>query len=100
MTAWTFARQCLHLTAEEFWDLTYEEFAALCDRYNEVEKRWDLRFGVVTSGYVNCHLKQGAQSIPPGRWFGHEQPAEDMSDEQMLTLMKAFSEAHNEGLES
>lgn len=71
---------------------------ALCDRYTEGQKRWDLRFGVVTSGCVNCHLKKGAQPIPPGRWFGHEEPAEEMSDEQIEATMRAFTQVHNEGL--
>lgn len=68
------------------------------DRFNEGEKRWDLRFGVVTSGYINCHLKQGARPIEPGYWFGHHEPAKEQSDEQMLAMMQAFTKAHNKKL--
>ncbi len=54
---------------------------------------------MVASACTNCHLRKGAQPIPVGRWFGHEEPTPEMSDEQMLVMMQAFTDAHNRSLE-
>lgn len=57
-----------------------------------------MRFGVVASAYANCHLKKGAQPIPPGRWFGIYEPKPEQTDEQMLSMMREFTDAHNKSL--
>ncbi len=83
------------LSSEEFWGLTIEEYDARRDCWELQEKRWDLRFGVVASGYVNTKLKEGYPPIQPGAWFGYETQEEEMSAEQMLRQMKAFAAMHN-----
>ncbi len=60
------------MSSAEFWDLTWEELDARAEQYESQQKRWDLRFGVVASSYINCKLKEGAEPIKPGQFFGHD----------------------------
>jgi len=82
------------MSSAEFWDLTWEEYYARQDRHEEQEKRWDLRFGVVASMYINCKLKEGSEPVKPGAFFGHEEdtePDREMTPEETIAAaMKAF----------
>jgi hypothetical protein len=78
------------MSREEFWDSTYDEFFARIERWEDQEMRWDLRFGVIASAYVNCKLKEGSDPIPAGRWFGYVDEEEDseMTPEQTKAFLK------------
>lgn len=83
------------MSSEEFWQLTHDEFDARVEAYQRVEKRWDLRFGVIASTYINTKLKQGTTPIKPGSFFGHadaedEGPDFEMTPEQTVAHMKAL----------
>ncbi len=88
--------QTLRMSSEEFWSLTYEEFYAREDRHFEEQKRWDLRFGVGPSVYVNAHLKEGADPVNPGDFFGYtteSEPDREMTPEESLAHVKAMFQA-------
>lgn len=60
-----------------------------------MQKRLDLRFGVVASTYINTKQKQGATPIKPGAFFGHPDPEDEgpdfeMTPEQTVARVKAM----------
>ncbi len=77
------------MTSEEFWDLTWEEYYARDDRHNEEQRRWDERFGLIASVYINTKLKEGAEQVRPGQFFGYDDAAEvedrEMTPEETLS---------------
>jgi hypothetical protein len=81
----------LRLSSEVFWDLTFEELDALVEHHNEQQKRWDLRFGVVAAAYINCKLKEGAEPIKPGAFFGYDTEEDDyeMTPEETVLAIKS-----------
>lgn len=84
------------MTREEFWSLTEDQFNSRLERYQEEQKREDLRFGVVAAAFCNLHLKEGSQPIQPGSFFGHEVDQDyEMSTEETVDFMKSFAQAHN-----
>ena len=82
----------LHLPSEEFWELTYPEFQALVDRWEDNEMRRDHRFGVVASSYINCKLKEGSTPIQPLAWFGYVDQEDDreMTPEETAQQLEAL----------
>jgi hypothetical protein len=62
------------MSSEEFWSLTWEEYLARDERFLEEQQRWDERFGIMPSVYVNAHSKEGAKPKHAGFFFGYPEP--------------------------
>lgn len=65
------------LSTEQFWELTFPQFAALAERHDLALERLDHQAGVVASTVANCH--RGADSKPflPKQFMPSYDPAGD-----------------------
>jgi hypothetical protein len=84
------------MSSEEFWDLTWDEYYAREDRFLEQERRWDERFGLIASTYINTKLKEGATPIRAGSFFGYDaedpnEPAREMTVEESIAYARKMT---------
>jgi len=66
----------LGLTESEAWALVPYEMASLLERYDAMEKRADLRTGILASLLCNMFKQPGARSVKPQEFILVKQPPE------------------------
>lgn len=68
----TVARFDLRIPDERFWALTPREYRALVERFEERERRSDMRFGVLcglVATAAGLKKEDGGTSFPPSHFF-------------------------------
>ncbi len=74
------------------WSLTWEEYYAREERYQEEQQRWDERFGLMPSIYTSVHSKEGEKPKHPGFFFGYAEPKKAvMGPTQELTTAQQIA---------
>jgi hypothetical protein len=62
---WAIGRYDLGLSEEDFWELTFCKFHALCKRKQIDDKLLDFRSGVIACTIANVHRKAGSKAYTP-----------------------------------
>jgi hypothetical protein len=83
----------LHLSDEEFWQLTFTEFDALCERFKVEQEREDWRAGLICAVLANIHRSKDTKPYKPQDFMpnGSTKDKEAQTPEQMAHLMMLYA---------
>jgi hypothetical protein len=95
MDAWAIARHDLHLTSEEFLDMTPRMLQALCRRDLIAMQRNELLVGILASTVANFGFARPDQPLKPEDFMLHpvQQPAvppEPLTGERLRSMIHAL----------
>ena len=65
------------LSTEQFWELTFPQFAALAERHDLALERLDHQAGVVASTVANCHRGADDKPFLPKQFMPSYDPEDD-----------------------
>lgn len=74
---------------QEFFALDMREYSALCEAHEGIQRRDDLRAGLVASILTAMHSTKGTRIRQPVEWFAWHRKREQ-TVEEMYAVMKSF----------
>ncbi len=85
LSLWAFARYDLRLSDAEFWDLSFEQFNALAERYIQDQENQDLRAALICSllANINRDTKKRRTPFEVKDFMPQRRPLKPKTDEQM-----------------
>lgn len=87
---WSIARFDLHLTDEEFWNLTWDEFTALLSRYKLSIERQDFHAALICAVLANIHRDPKTKPFTPKDFMpGKEEKKQTPAE--MLAIFKTMA---------
>lgn len=89
---WSFGRYDLRLTDEEFWELSWDEFSALTERYLKEQESRDYRAALVCWILANAHrdTRKKPKPFEIKDFMPQRRPKKAKTEEQMkdeLTIL-------------
>lgn len=92
---WAFGRYDLRLSEDEFWDLTFDQFNALVERYIQEQENQDLRMAMICSLLANIYrnTKKRQRPYEPKEFMPQRRPKKQKTVEQMKNDLIALNVA-------